>query len=97
MKNGLIHVIEGEQFPDNSSINTEIVRLMQNGENVTVYTESLENTSDNESMENLNSIDNLPTNSEEEIVGKLLENRDERPKKVIIVVTSTDNPLPLPS
>jgi hypothetical protein len=70
---------------------------MQNGENVTVYTESLENTSDNESMENLNSIDNLPTNSEEEIVGKLLENRDERPKKVMIVVTSTDNPLPLPS
>ena len=75
MENGLIQVIEEvENISDSSSINTEIVNRIRNGNNVTIYTQPVGDTNDNYSVkESLPEGLDLPI-SEKEVVRELLEN-----------------------
>lgn len=94
IKNGIITIFEESEMSDSSSMNTEIVNRIRNGDNVTIYTQSegdYESTNISQDNEITSSF------SEEEMVKELIENVEKTRKKVIIVVAPTNYPLPLPS
>lgn len=72
-----------------SDMNSEIVRQIQSGNSVTVYSEAFSDSGKSES----NPGNSIMTNAEE-IVGEIMEG--ER-RKVVVITKPTDHPLPLPS
>ena len=98
LHNGRIQILEKEiTSEDTDSINTEIVNQIRNGENVTIYSESVGNVSNSATLETNQGGPEIIQKSEEEVVGNIFKENQGIRKKVLIVVSSTDTPMALPS